>query len=75
MLTQPLLYFLQISIFVNPSDAPQSMQKELKLEKEKLVKVMQIQEQLCVHIQTHLFFSHLLHPFIISDPEPLNPMG
>lgn len=75
VLTQPLLCFLQIPIIVNPSDAPQSVQKELKSEKEEQIKVMQTQDKLYIYIQTHLFFSNLFSPFTTSDSEPLNPMG
>lgn len=61
MLTQSLLYSLQISIFVIPSNAPQAVQKELKSEKEDQIKVMQTPDQLCIHIQTH-FFSPYIAP-------------
>lgn len=75
VLTKPFLYSLQISIFVNPSDAPQSVQKELKSEKEKLVKVMQTQDQLCVHIQTHLFFPHYYAPSPLQIQSHWTPWG
>ena len=40
-LTQPFLCSLQISIFVEPCDAPQSVQKTLTSEKLEQIKVMQ----------------------------------
>ena len=54
-LTQPFLCSLQISIFVEPCDAPQSVQKTLTCEKLEKIKVMQTQHKLCPHSQTHLF--------------------
>uniref|UniRef100_A0A671DK54 Nuclear RNA export factor 3 n=1 Tax=Rhinolophus ferrumequinum TaxID=59479 RepID=A0A671DK54_RHIFE len=65
----------KISVIINRSDAPHSVQKELKSEKAEMIKVMQTQDKLCIHIQTHLFFPHLLPPFTTSDSEPLNPMS
>ena len=54
-LTQPFLCSIQISIFVEPCDAPQSVQKTLTSEKLEQIKVMQTQHKLCPHSQTHLF--------------------
>uniref|UniRef100_A0AAA9TWR9 NTF2 domain-containing protein n=1 Tax=Bos taurus TaxID=9913 RepID=A0AAA9TWR9_BOVIN len=45
----------KISIFVEPCDAPQSVQKTLTSEKLEQIKVMQTQHKLCPHSQTHLF--------------------
>ena len=71
VLTQPLFCSLQISIFIYPSCTPPSLQKELKSEKVEQTKVMQTQDWLCIHIQAHTFFPHLLPPISTSNSEPL----
>uniref|UniRef100_A0A8D1QIB1 Nuclear RNA export factor Tap RNA-binding domain-containing protein n=1 Tax=Sus scrofa TaxID=9823 RepID=A0A8D1QIB1_PIG len=60
----------RISVFVDPCDAPRSVQKELRSAKVEQMKVRQSQHKLCTQSQTHL-----LPPFTTSASETLNSIS
>lgn len=61
---------VQISVFVDPCDAPHSVQKELRSAKVEQMKVRQSQHKLCTQSQTHL-----LPRFTTSASETLNSIS